>query len=242
METTTGTVHYCKACGLAGAGKFCSSCGQSYSIKRITLKGLLHDVFHFFTHLEKGFGYTLKRLVTAPGTMEREYVEGNRSRYQKPFSLFFICASVNAIMRYWIEELLLKYFNEGSAAEASLRHEFQLLLLLLVMPVVTFLMWLLFKKSKYNYAETGVQQLYIVSVMLLASTLIAFMKFIAPGMDVAYIEFPLFAGYSIITHIRFYHTSNSWVVAIKSLIVTALFFLAIQYMEDLVISLINAKK
>jgi hypothetical protein len=45
-----------------GFGKYCNSCGNSYIVKRITTSGILHDVFHFFTHLDKGFGFTLKQL------------------------------------------------------------------------------------------------------------------------------------------------------------------------------------
>lgn len=241
METNE-TFQYCKSCLQAGDGKFCSNCGQSYNVKRITLKGLLHDVFHFFTHLEKGFGYTLKRLITAPGTMQREYVEGKRSRYQKPFSLFFICASVNAVTRYWVEEALIKYMHKGSEAEASLRHEYQLFILLLLVPVIVFVMSALMFRKPYNFAETGVQQLYLLSVVLLASALASCLRLIWPGLDTAYIEFPLFALYAIVTHIRFYYTSNPWVVALKSIVLMTLFFLSIQYLEDLTIVWIKSGK
>jgi hypothetical protein len=240
METTGATVQYCKSCGISATGNFCSNCGQSYGVKRITLKGLLHDAFHFFTHLEKGFGYTVKRLVTAPGTMQREYIEGDRNRYQKPFSLFFICASVNAVARYWIEELLIKYSDRGVMAEARLHHEYQLLLLVALVPVAIFFMWLLFANSKYNYAETGVQQLYMFSFILLVTIVIGCLRFIWK-MDTAYVEFPLFIGYSIITNLRFYKTLNRWRVVVKTILLAVLFFWAMQVMEDFVVEWIKAK-
>jgi hypothetical protein len=62
----------CKNCGYTVAEEFCGHCGQAVNVKRITLKGLLHDVFHFFTHLDKGFAFTLKSLFKRPGTMQLE--------------------------------------------------------------------------------------------------------------------------------------------------------------------------
>src|SRR3990170_3167143 len=96
----------CKSCGSSGAGNYCSQCGQPYTIKRISLSALLHDIFHLFTHLDKGFGYTLKKLMVEPGHMQRTYVEGYRAKHQKPFAMFFICATVAALSRYWIFQAL----------------------------------------------------------------------------------------------------------------------------------------
>src|SRR5215210_6216587 len=115
--TETKAIHKCKSCGYSGYGNYCSHCGQPYETRRITLRGLLHDVFHFFTHLDKGFAYTLKQLIIAPGKMQRDYIEGDRARHQKPFSMFFICATITALLRYWINLALMRYFKSGNVSE-----------------------------------------------------------------------------------------------------------------------------
>ena len=239
MNLSVTHMQTCKSCGNEGAGRYCSNCGQSYEIKRISLKSLLHDVFHFFTHLEKGFGYTLQQLITAPGTMQREYVEGIRSRHQKPFSMFFICASVNALGRYGVDELLIRYFHAGSDREAIFHHQYQLLLFIAVIPLLTLLTWPLFRKEKYNYAETGVLQLYSFSFIFLIVTLISLLRFIWPHMDTAFVELPVIAIYSVLTSVNFYHRSNRLATIAKSLAVIILLFLSWQKLEDFVISLIN---
>jgi hypothetical protein len=33
------------------------------------------EVFHFFTHLDRGFPYTLKKLIVSPGTVQRDYIK-----------------------------------------------------------------------------------------------------------------------------------------------------------------------
>src|SRR4051794_24556688 len=87
----------CRYCNTMGAGNFCSACGQKFKTERLTLGLIFHEAFHFFTHLDHGFPYTLKRLLKSPGTMQKEYVDGVRLKYQKPFSMFFLCATVAAL-------------------------------------------------------------------------------------------------------------------------------------------------
>jgi hypothetical protein len=96
------SIQICNSCGFSGTGNFCSNCGQNYKIKRITLQRLIHDIFHFLAHLDKGFAYTVKQMVVAPGKMQRQYTDGERSKHQKPFSMFFICVTIAALSRYWV--------------------------------------------------------------------------------------------------------------------------------------------
>ena len=104
---------YCKSCGTEGTGNFCNLCGQNYITKRITLNSIFHEVFHYFTHFEKGFGFTLKQLITAPGRTQRAYIEGDRHRQQKPFSMFFICITFCALALYTINTLLIRFYHSG---------------------------------------------------------------------------------------------------------------------------------
>ncbi|RZL40877.1 MAG: DUF3667 domain-containing protein [Pedobacter sp.] len=80
----------CISCGVKGAGNYCSNCGAPTTVKRITLKALLHDVFHFFTHLDSKFIKTIRLVLFKPGMLALEYCEGVRKKYFKPVSLFLI--------------------------------------------------------------------------------------------------------------------------------------------------------
>ena len=234
-------IQTCKSCGSGGTGKYCSNCGQTYSTKRISLKGLLHDLFHFFTHLEKGFGYTLKQLIVAPGTMQREYVEGKRSKHQKPLSMFFICISINAVARYFIFEILAKYYHQDTLAAADYFHQYQIFLYIIIVPLMSALTWLFFWKGKYNYAEITVSQLYSFSFILLLVVPIGLLKFVWHDLDTAYIELPLVCIYSAVTFIRFFNSSNPWLAMVKGLIVILLLFFVVQKAEDMVIGMISKK-
>ena len=229
----------CKSCGFAGTGKYCGACGQTYLIKRITLAGLLHDVFHFFTHLEKGLGYTLKQLVVAPGKMQKSYIAGDRARHQKPFSMFFICATIAGLGRYWIYLVLLQYYHKGNVLEARFFHEYMVLLQVVLMPFNIFATYLLFYKAKYNYAELGVLLLYTASMFFLIVSCIALLKFIWPELDTALIELPLLLIYNAITFLNFFTGQPRWLVVLKSIILMAFLFFLTQILEDLIIKILS---
>lgn len=83
---------------------FCQRCGQStktrtFSIREFFRKDLIQVVFSD----EKGFFYFLKQLVTRPGQMVFEYIEGKRA-YHIPFGSFYM-----VILGFLV---LISYFSE----------------------------------------------------------------------------------------------------------------------------------
>jgi uncharacterized protein DUF3667 len=232
-------IQVCKSCGFSGIENYCSRCGQPFKTKRISISGLLHDVFHFFTHLDRGFGYTLKKLIIAPGYMQRDYVEGERIRHQKPFSMFFICATVAALSRYWIFRALLKYYNAGNISEATFFHEYMVILHIAMLPLYAFITYLFFYRSKYNYAEIGVLILYTMSIFFLAATLIALLKFLWPDLDTAYIELPILIIYNVITFTNFFNKLPSWSVVLRSIVIIIILFFIVQVVEDFMVQRIS---
>ena len=232
-------VNVCRSCGFSGTGNYCSRCGQPYTVKRISLSGLLHDIFHLFTHLDKGFGYTLKKLMVEPGHMQRSYVEGDRVKHQKPFSMFFICATIAALSRYWIYHVLIGYYDIGEVSEMNFANEFMVIFHIVLLPLYALITYLFFYSSGYNYGEIGVLTLYSISILFLISTIIYLMKFIWPELDTAYIEFPFMLIYNTITYVNFFHQQTRWKVVLKSLVIISCTFLLIQLIEDLVIDWIS---
>ena len=173
-------IQVCKSCGFSGVENYCNRCGQPFKTKRISLSGLLHDVFHHFTHLDKGFGYTLRKLIIAPGSMQRAYIEGERVKHQKPFSMFFICATVAALSRYWIFKALLKYYHAGNISEANFFHEYMVILHIVMMPLMP-LSRISFLQVKIQLCRIRGINIYTMSIFFLAATII----------DTAYIELPI---------------------------------------------------
>jgi hypothetical protein len=232
-------IQVCKSCGFSGNENYCSHCGQPYQVKRISLAGLVHDIFHVFTHLDRGFGYTIKMLILKPGHMQREYIEGDRSRHQKPFSMFLICATITALVRYWIYQTLIKYYHVGSTSEAIFMHEYMVIFFIVLLPLNVFITYILFRKSGYNFAEIAVFFLYSLSFFLLVASCIALLRFIWPELDTMYVELPVLLIYNTITFINFFYKQPRWLVAVKSILAILAVFFLIQVAEDFVIRLIS---
>jgi hypothetical protein len=234
MSISSG-VRICKACQYSGTGKFCSNCGQPYEIKRITVSGIVHEVFHLFTHVDKGLLYTLKKLITAPGHMQRDYIKGARARHQKPFSLYFICATVTALALFWINIALMNYFDAGDAKEAMFFNKYMVWLLIGAAPFSILITYAFFFNSSYNLAEIGVMQLYTVSVFLLIVVVANLLKFIWPSFESRIIEIPMVMIYNTITFVNFFNDSKKWKVILKSLGCAAIFFAGIATVQDALI-------
>ena len=88
-EGKAGQAHSgaCTDCGQPVSGNFCAHCGQPTHVHRSLLhlgEELLHGVMHFDGRIWR----TVPLLVTNPGRLTREWVEGKRSRYVSPLGLF----------------------------------------------------------------------------------------------------------------------------------------------------------
>jgi hypothetical protein len=223
----------CKACRYpSGDGKYCKHCSQPVEVKRITLGSLGHEVFHFFTHVDKGFPYTVKKLLREPGTMQREYLEGVRVKHQKPFSMFLISATIVALTLYWLNIILAKYYAAGDLKEALFFDKYMVLLLTGLVPVFAVLTYFFFYNSNYNFAEVVVFSSYTISFFLLLVTVVNFAKLINPEFESRYIEIPVTLIYSAITFKNFFPEGKRWLVICKGLICALVSFISIAALQD----------
>ena len=225
----------CKHCKTIGEGNFCAGCGERFNPKRLSLGAIVSEAFHFFTHLDHGFPYTLKKLFTSPGKMQKEYVEGSRQKYQKPFSMFFLCATIAALAIYWINLLLIKHFDAGDTEEADFFHKYWVILQVLMLPVYALITYLFFKRSKLNYGEIMVFQLYLFSFLFIVLSLIHLLKFIFPHLQTRYIELPVIIIYTAITNLNFFKGLKKWVIIGCTVLAIGLCFLLATYIQDLLV-------
>jgi hypothetical protein len=235
-------MHVCKNCGNKNEGSYCSSCGQKFTIHRITISHLLEEVFHFFTHFEKGFGYTVKQLVKFPGTMQKKYLEGHRVKYQKPFSMFFICATVCALAHYFINYIISRYYTGVDQSEIYFFQHYLVLVQVLLSPIYAFVVWLFFIRYKHNYAEMLVVTLYITSFFFLVIIPIFALKFFWPHLDTKYLELPILIFYNLITFLNFFAGHSKLQVVLLSIGSIVISFAIATIVQGLIINLIAQGK
>lgn len=81
----------CSNCGNSFEGNYCNQCGEKkFNEHDKSLSHFFHEAVHFFTHLDNKYFTTLALIFRKPGKLSQTYCDGVRSKYFKPFSLFFI--------------------------------------------------------------------------------------------------------------------------------------------------------
>ena len=69
----------CLNCGAELRGEFCHACGQKASSTHLGLHDVFHEATHEFLHWDGRILQTMKVLVTAPGRLTSDLVEGRRA-------------------------------------------------------------------------------------------------------------------------------------------------------------------
>ena len=85
----------CLNCGgpLELTDKFCPKCSQRNSTKQLSMNDFFQEFLSSIFTYDSRLRYTIKDLLFKPGTITRDYVEGQRLKYANPFR-FFLSVSI----------------------------------------------------------------------------------------------------------------------------------------------------
>ena len=95
-------------CGAELTGKYCSQCGQEKITGKMEVKHLFKDITHGIFHWENSILKTFKELLLRPGKFLRNYIDGTRKLYVKPFSYFLFIQTIYVLIFHWLSD---KYFT-----------------------------------------------------------------------------------------------------------------------------------
>ncbi|HQY20254.1 MAG TPA: DUF3667 domain-containing protein [Ignavibacteria bacterium] len=229
----------CKNCGNDFTGKFCNECGQKNVDGRITIREILHNFIHSFTHIDSGIFFLIKELFIRPGAVVREYLSGKRKKYFNPFQFLIIAIAIAAFLavkftlfgpnidpdtiealnsqqRFWLlfNKFIYRNFN---------------LILFLSVPVAAVYSRLIFRKSGYNYAEHLVFNTFLAAertvLYIILTPLIYFTKSNwTIGVGIYYILWVIYYGYSYVS----FFGGNKFITILKYICVLLLLMLTSQ--------------
>ena len=80
----------CLNCGAALAGPYCAACGQHVRSERLSLGHVARQAAGELSPVDHGIVFTALAVLTRPGRMAREYVEGRTVRYVGPVKYFML--------------------------------------------------------------------------------------------------------------------------------------------------------
>lgn len=80
----------CLNCGTLLGGQYCANCGQRAKGRLISVVELIRDAFGDLFELDSRLWRTLIPLLTRPGQLTRDYLEGRRASYMPPFRTYLV--------------------------------------------------------------------------------------------------------------------------------------------------------
>ncbi|MCP5062764.1 MAG: DUF3667 domain-containing protein [Ignavibacteriae bacterium] len=145
-------------------------------MQKVNFNSLLSEIPNTILQVDKGFFFTIKELFVRPGYTIREYLEGKRIRHFKPIAFALILSTIYALLTYYTDKntILGEVFSglaDGFNNKAEKVSTFSTILnwmgnhyaysTLLILLVFSSASSLAFIKSKYNYFEHLILNLYI---------------------------------------------------------------------------------
>ncbi len=224
----------CKNCEATIDGNFCSNCGQNASVHRVTFKHVIHEFFHAFTHADKGFLLLIKRLLTHPGHVAKEYLEGKRKKYFNPLTFLVISAAMHFFAISTSGYFTGMGTGENRRMPQLMKEAFEisnsngkLLDLFLLVPLITIVGWLLFRRPKYNLAEHFVLQAFILGLGLNLRTFIFIPLFLLlPGLGSWHLmAFELTILVYLVIAYRQFFQQNIYLTILKTVLVMILYII-----------------
>ncbi|MDP5202241.1 DUF3667 domain-containing protein [Flavobacterium sp. DG2-3] len=164
----------CLNCNEEIAGKFCSNCSQSASTHRFSLSHVIqHDFIHGIFHFDKGFFYTIKELFTRPGNSIREYIQGKRTKHFNYFATIILLLTIGYFLKKWTKIDTSSIYDQTELSGLfKILKDYSKFTVFLHIPIIALGSFLLFKKSKQNYTENLVLNLYLQCGILTISLIL----------------------------------------------------------------------
>lgn len=195
----------CKNCGIPLEGNYCSDCGQKVITERITIRYLFTELFNIITNVDRGFLYTIKMLLVAPGEMIRNYLNGQTLRYYHPlrYLIFTIAISVALMLSLGVFDrqqsdiqsmMGTQQSEEVAATQQKMNEEVKKylnFLPLIMIPFLALFSYLFFRKQPWNYAENLVLHAYTQGQMAIIGTPVIVLSALFPAYSSTLILFPM---------------------------------------------------
>ena len=93
----------CQNCGETYSGNYCPTCGQTHKVKRFEVTTIAKEFVSEAMDIEHGFLRSFLELFWRPGYMMRDYLNGRRKDYNKPFKAIFVLATVYLIAAHLLD-------------------------------------------------------------------------------------------------------------------------------------------
>ncbi|MCT4117910.1 DUF3667 domain-containing protein [Elizabethkingia anophelis] len=163
----------CLNCNEELVGKYCNNCSQPASTHRFSLSHVFkHDFVHGIFHFDKGFFFTIKELFTRPGHSIREYVQGKRVKHFNYFATVLLLLTIIYFVKKWAKIESSGLFDTNVKGLLKVQKDYSKITVFLNIPIIAFISFLLFQRSKQNYTENLVLNMYLLCGLTVISLIL----------------------------------------------------------------------
>jgi len=181
----------CLNCNSQTTGSYCYNCEQKTSTSRFSFKHIFKtDIANkFYSLFKNDLFFTLKELATRPGFSIREYIEGKRVNHMNYMSLYLLLSAAGIFLdRYAkVTEAVLNTTDDESAKAMSNYYNFvrdnPKTFIFITIPVVSIFTYLFFKKSKFNFSEHLIMNVYKASAVLVITKIVTLLSILTSNLS-----------------------------------------------------------
>lgn len=195
METN----YQCKHCSTTHVGTFCTNCGQKKIEDRWTIKKLFSSATTAIFNVEKGYFYTIKNMITRPGGVVKDYLNGDTVKYTNPFrfALVGIAIAMFISLSLGIWELQMDmitdtfdemgmYQSEEHKKEArgAMKHivRFINFLPFVMVPFIALGTKIFLRKQDFNYTEHFIMNSFLLGISMIYGIAVTLITYFVPSM------------------------------------------------------------
>lgn len=119
-ELPSGEMPQCLNCGTHLRGQYCGHCGQRARSRLISLWELLREAFGDLFELDSRLWRTVMPLLSRPGLLTHDYLQGRRARYMPPFRMYLVLSLLFFLVAFFNpRETFSLFYDPQTLAEAE---------------------------------------------------------------------------------------------------------------------------
>ena len=138
----------------------------------------MHGIFHF----DKGLLYTIKELFTRPGHSIREYIQGKRVKHFNYFTTVLFILALDYLIVSWFHIDISHWISDASGL-VKFQKSYSKISPFLGIPLYALASYLIFRKSKQNYTENLVLNIYMICGWASISLLFKIVMIFIPNVE-----------------------------------------------------------
>ena len=188
----------CANCGMDINGNYCQQCGEKVvTSSDFTLITILQNAVDSFVNIDGKAFRTAKLFIAKPGFLVKEYLEGRRVPYMKPFQVFIWCNIIfffflgtfdiflipskwffNYYSQSHIQELVKEISNKKGITVEELAFMYDQavtnnskLFIIIIAPILSFSTYFFAKEPERQYGKHFIFALYLLSFFLVLTVI-----------------------------------------------------------------------